>query len=325
MASNPQRGAALVLAMLIVALVSAIAVAIGSDYQIQLRRASNHQLLSQAKHYLLGGEQLAMLALRTDLEQDADVDGYNDVWAQQSQPYPVTGGWLYGQVTDLQGRFNINSLLFGLSTDGQQAVPYTDAQRRFVNLLQAFPQLPISRTEAIEITEALIDWLDNNQDPTGFGGKEDSFYARENLTYRTADGPMVSPSELRAVGGISDQLWQLLQPHISVWPIDSQSININTLSAPVLAALNPAEQPLDFEVAQRWVEELRAQPVMDLNIFIQDARWSSPLQEQGLALKSEFFRYDGQVKLADSMMEMHSVLHRSNKTIVVIRRALGGL
>jgi general secretion pathway protein K len=322
---SQQRGAALVLALLIVALVSAIAVGMGSDYQIQLRRASNHQLLNQAKHYLLGGEQLAMLALRTDLEQDADIDGYSDVWAQQAQPYPVKGGWLYGQVSDLQGRFNLNSLLVGLTADGQQAVPYTEAQQRFVNLIQAFPQLPITRAEAIEITEAVIDWLDNNQDPTGFGGKEDSYYARENLSYRTADAPMASPSELRAVGGMSDQLWQLLEPHVSVWPSNPQTININTLSAPVLAALNPAEQPLDQEIARLWVEELQAQPVTDLSVFVQDARWASPLTQQGLALKSEFFRYDGQVKLGDSMMEMHSVLHRSSKEITVIRRALGGL
>jgi len=323
--SKHQTGAALILAMLIVALVSAVAVAMGGDYQLQLRRASNHQLLSQARHYLLGGEQLAMLALKTDAEQDSDLDGLTDIWAQQAQPYPVDGGWLYGRVTDLQGRFNINSLLVGLSLDGQQPVPYTDAQRRFVNLLRSFEQLPLSRPEAIEMTEAVIDWLDNNQDPTGFGGKEDSYYVRENVTYRVADAPMVSPSELRAVGGMSDELWQLLQPHVSVWPMDAKALNINTLSAHVLASLNPGEQPLEMEVAQAWVEELQAQPIDDLTIFIQDARWASPLAQEGLALKSEYFRYDGQVSLGESKMEMHSVLHRSGTEIAVIRRALGGL
>lgn len=322
---STQTGAALVLAMLIVALVSALAVAIGSDYQLQLRRASNHQLLAQAKQFLLGGEQLAMLALKTDAEKENDTDSMGDIWAQQAQPYPVKGGWLVGTVADLQGRFNLNSLLIGLASDGQQSVPYTEAQRQFVNLLMAFPQLPVSRAEAIELTEGVIDWLDNNQDPTGFGGKEDSYYARENLTYRTADAPMVSPSELRAVGGMSEDLWQLLKPHVSVWPDTVAKTNVNTLTAPVLASLNPGDQPLDLNAAQAWIEEIYSSPLDDLAAFVEDARWSTKLNAESFALKSEYFLYDGQVSLGDSMMEMHSVLHRNGENITVIRRALGGL
>lgn len=324
---NKQCGAALVIAMMVLALAATIAVAVSSDYQLQLRRAQNHQTLEQAKHLLLGAEQLAMLALFADSRSDSPIDGGQDIWAQPPQPYPVDGGWMLGSVGDLQGRFNLNSLLVGLRDSQTEpvSVPYTPAQRHFVKLLLSLPELKLTRPQAIEMTEAVIDWLDANQQPTGFGGKEDDYYLSEGQRYRTADHAMVSPSELRAVGGFTNELWQLLQPHVSALPINDTGLNVNMLTAPVLAALAPGDEPLALDSAQAWVDELRMAPLQDIQLFVTDARWETPLPAEGLQLTSDFFIFSGQVKLGDSVLEMTSVLHRNNQQLSVVQRALGAL
>jgi len=325
---NRQRGAALVIAMMVLALAATLAVAVTSDYQLQLRRAQNHQTLEQAKQLLLGAEQLAMLALQTDARSEENaIDGGQDIWAQPPQPYPVDGGWMLGSVTDLQGRFNLNSLLVGLkdTQTEQVTVPYTESQQRFVKLLLSVPELRLTRAQAIEITEAVIDWLDANQRPTGFGGKEDDYYMGEGLTYRTADRAMISASELRAVAGVNEELWQLLQPHVAALPEVEAGLNVNMLTAPVLASLAPGDEPLALETAMLWVDELRAEPIEDLQIFVTDARWESPLQPEGLQLTSDFYQFSGQVKLGSSVLEMASVMYRKNEQPIVIQRALGAL
>lgn len=324
---HTQRGAAMVIAMMVVALAATIAVAVGSDYQLQLRRAQNHQTMEQAKQLLMGAEQLAMLALLADKRGDSPIDGGQDIWAQPPQPYPVDGGWMLGSVNDLQGRFNLNSLLVGLRDTQTElvTVPYTAAQQRFVKLLLSLPEMKLSRAEAIELTEAVIDWLDSDQRPTGFGGKEDDYYLGDGRSYRTADRAMVSASELRAVGGVSEELWQLLQPHVAALPLNEVGINVNMLTAPVLASLTPGDEPLALDSARAWVEELRAEPLEDIQLFVSDARWESPLPPEGLQLSSDFFLFNGQVKLGDSVLEMVSVVYRQNEQLSVIQRALGAL
>jgi general secretion pathway protein K len=324
---NRQRGAALIIAMMVLALAATIAVAVSSDYQLQLRRAQNHQTLEQAKQLLLGAEQLAMLALLTDSRSDSPIDGGQDIWAQPPQPYPVDGGWMLGSVVDLQGRFNLNSLLVGLRDTQTEpvAVPYTAPQQQFVKLLLVLPELKLTRAQAIEMTEAVIDWLDANQQPTGFGGKEDDYYLSDGLSYRTADHAMVSASELRAVGGVSEEMWQLLAPHVTALPMDTAGININMLTPPVLASLAPGEEPMALEAASAWVDELRSEPLEDIQLFVSDARWETPLPPEGLQLTSDFFQFNGQVKLGDSVLEMTSVIYRKNQQLSVVQRALGAL
>lgn len=326
-AMNRQRGAALIIAMMVVALSAAVAVAVSSEHMLQMRRSENHQVLEQSKQLLLGAEQLAMLALYTDSQSDSDIDGGQDIWAQPPQPYPVDGGWMIGEILDLQGRFNINSLLIGLRNSETESVtvPYTVAQKRFVKLLMSLPEFRMSREEAVALTEGVIDWLDSNQRPTGFGGKEDDYYMAEGLTYRAADHAMVSPSELRAVGGFSDELWQVLSPHIAALPQYETALNVNMLTPVMLASLTPGEEPLPLESAREWVEELRQQPINDLQLFVGDARWDTPLAADGLQLQSHFFLFSGQVKLGTSVLEMESMLYRQSSKPSVVQRAFGEL
>ena len=115
---NPSRqsGAALVVALLIFALCAALLVSIEKEGQLFYQRMANGFQGQQTYAYLLGAEQLAFNLLQLDNELDAQTevprDTLMEVWAEQSPPYPLDeGGYLVGRLEDLEGRFNLNTLV----------------------------------------------------------------------------------------------------------------------------------------------------------------------------------------------------------------------
>ncbi len=111
-----QRGAALIVALLVFAVASALMVGLQRDFTLQLQRGSNAFIAEQGWSYLRGAEALASTALRFDADQDRERgtarDDLTEVWASEATPYPLPeGGWLLGQLEDLQGRLNLNSLV----------------------------------------------------------------------------------------------------------------------------------------------------------------------------------------------------------------------
>ena len=65
-----QRGAALIVAMLVFALATTIVVAMSKEFTLLLKRGANSFAAEQAHAYLRGGEELAGLVLRQDMESD---------------------------------------------------------------------------------------------------------------------------------------------------------------------------------------------------------------------------------------------------------------
>ena len=83
-----QRGAALVVALLVFAIASALMVGLQRDFTLQLQRGSNSFLQEQAWVYLEGAENLAAMGLRLDAAQDTASDSPRDdlteLWAQEA-------------------------------------------------------------------------------------------------------------------------------------------------------------------------------------------------------------------------------------------------
>jgi general secretion pathway protein K len=103
---GPQRGAALIVAMLVFALVAALLVGLQRDFSLTLQRGTQQLFAEQAWAYLLGAEGLAQLALQADNREDALVDAPTDhlgeLWAQPATPYPLdAGGEMRGQIEEL--------------------------------------------------------------------------------------------------------------------------------------------------------------------------------------------------------------------------------
>jgi general secretion pathway protein K len=326
-----QHGAALVVALLVFALAAALLVGLQRDFTLQLQRSANHTMSEQVWAYFLGAEALAAVALRADVEADARtepaIDDLNEMWAQPPAPYGLDeGGWLSGQLQDLQGRLNLNSLAGG----GAEGSPrFTVEQKMMIRLLQSFEDVPVTLPEAMALTEAISDFIDPD-DTRRLEGAEDNSYRGGDFPYRAANRPLSSVSELRAVKGMTDPLYRALAPHVSVWPVEGAEINWRTATLPVLRAMNADDdlEPMPQLEAERLAEQRAQGALTDTDALLTDPFFAGRDTAQLAGMLTErtnWFLLISEVEIADRMRRLYSVLERNGRSITVLYRTDGEL
>lgn len=236
-APKHSRGVALITALLVVALVTIIAVGMAARQQVDIRRAGNILDGDQAYLFTLGVESWAQGVLAQDFRdgqtKNKVSDTLNEDWATALPPIEVAGGKVAGKIEDLQGRFNLNNLWVN------NAVSQPD--------LLVFQRLLANLHLDPDLVYAVIDWIDVNVDQLP-NGAEDLDYLDRKPSYRTANAPMVSSSELALVKGFTPEIVKALEPYVTALPLRAPigtgspvplatPINVNTAPAPVLAAL----------------------------------------------------------------------------------------
>lgn len=325
-----QRGSALVVTLLVFAIGMALIVPMYSEYTLFLRRHANSFIAEQAWAYLRGGEELASLLLREDLLEDEREgvvrDDLSELWAQQVPPYALDeGGWLTGRLEDLNGRFNLNSLL-GQPPAKQR---FTAQQEQFIRLLQTLEEPTVSEQDAILITESVVDWLDADSQPRDFGAEDDHYYA-VTPSYRAANREMMSVSELQAVAYVTPEIYAAIEPLLTVWTADLK-ININTAPAQVLRSINSTGdyRPLSAQEGESLLE-LRgeegfenAQAMLDSPVF-EDRQLSQELVAS-LGESGQYFLFSAEVDVADRISRLYSVLQRQQQQVRTLVRASGSL
>ena len=344
-----QRGAALVVALLIFAVAAALMVGLQRDFTLHIQRAANGFIQEQAWHYLLGAEDLAAIALRLDVEQDTareqPRDDLTEIWAQQAAPYALDeGGWLAGQLEDLQGRFNLNNLVVNNAgaengDAGNEAVPtaserFSPTQRQFVRLLQALEgdeagSALLSQVEAIALTAAICDFIDRDNEPRPQGAESES-YRGLTPSYYPANQALASISELRAVKGMTDAVFLALAPLVTVWPAVGSDLNVLTATLSVMRTLTAGDglEPLsqaDGELLIQGREQgdwESIESLLSLPIF---AGQDTADVESLITQHSDWFLLTAQVNIADREMRLYSVLERSQRSISTRFRSLGTL
>ncbi len=118
-----QRGVALIMAVLIVALATILAVNVTFRGMVDQRRAANLFALDQGFEVALGAEAWAADILRKDA-QDSQTDHFGEIWAKSMAALPIDEGvgTVEGRIEDMQGRFNLNNLVFSDGTTNETAV-----------------------------------------------------------------------------------------------------------------------------------------------------------------------------------------------------------
>lgn len=246
---NRQRGVAIITAMLVIALGSITMVAITASQQLDMQRERNEALIQQARTLGISGERFAAALLYRDFQAELrnNSDSLDDDWAQTIPPVPIDNASIKGCVVDMQGRFNLNNLV---NQAGVLQPQYAD---QFRLLLQEL-NIEVSKADAV------IDWVDEDINPTIPEGAEDDYYTGLEVGYRAANTPFVSVSELQLVKGFSSadaeqtEDYELLLPHISALPksADATAVNVNTATPEVLASLSEDQvKPIAADVS-RW-------------------------------------------------------------------------
>lgn len=324
MIHNKQRGAALLIVLMVVALVAIIATEMGARLQLQVQRASNIKSSNQAYWYATSAEEYARMSLVTLMEETSNKITLNQPWAQQFE-YPMEEGGISVTLEDMQSCFNLNALPNANQTNvnGQQP---TEAMSAFARLLQLTnEEIPSFTVDTVR--DSLADWLDND-DQMRIYGAEDSEYGSRAFPYLAANGQMSSQSELRLINGVEAAWLEELLPQVCVIPDNDQLvINVNTLSeerAPVLAALtglslSQALSIINARPLDGWddVATFLAEPdIAALNL--------QPEQTQWFSVTTEYFILHTKSRYNEATFAMTTVLNAAaSGKITVLRREFG--
>ena len=171
---------ALVSVMIVVAIVAGIGATVVVDQQYAMRRTANLLHGNQAFMHLLALETWGVEVLIDDKRQEREEDSLLEDWARVLPPVSADGGIVSGQILDLQGRFNLNTIY---TDTGANPVAYNT----LTCLLSRYAE-PESDPESI--ASALVDWIDPNQDVHNNRGAEYLDYLSADPSYRTASRPL---------------------------------------------------------------------------------------------------------------------------------------
>ena len=370
-ASLPRRqsGIVLILAMLIVVLVTSLVVSTSWRFELGMSRNENRWHGLQGRMVLEGGERLVgKLLLAEDANDPTDdggeADHLNEIW-NAPQTVPIDGGAITVELEDAQGRFNINLLALpkvpvtnkppgGADKDNPQEAlrcknnpelfdcQFTVAQRRFIRFLQVIPlnEQLLTPEEATAITQAIIDWVDPDNEVSGFGGAEQNYYSGSEVPVVVSNAPMTTISELSLVKGITAELYEKLLPYVIALPANGPGVaflNINTMPDIMFRMFNAKElqEPLDPEMGNLLARARNeksdpnfapGQGYQAPDEFVNDAVLvelnlnQNDFDAEQLVINTSYFIYSGDVMIGDKTRRGKSLLRRDGTVVKTLWR-----
>lgn len=196
MKSSRQRGTAVITALLMVGIASAIAVAMMSEQRITVFRANQISTAKQAYYYAEGATYWAKAFLETAKEFD-DLE-----WPLELQTTEIDDGRgrVHAQLFDYSALINVNDL------------SNADNKNNFMNMLADIEDL--DQDKATEIVRAVEAWVNASDGEDEF----ESYYLEQKPPYRAARQLMTSVSELRLVAGVSAKIYEQIDEKVSALP-----------------------------------------------------------------------------------------------------------
>ena len=224
-----QRGVALIVAILLVALGTIIAATVAYENAMAARRSTATFAFDQSIMIAEGAEALAAFGIRQFFQADPSNVYLGQGWDKPVGPMEVVPGvMLEASLEDMQGRLNLNNLV---GIDGTPDPVYVAAFTKLLELV------------GLETKWApmIVDWIDVDIVPQSIDGAEDSVYMGQTPPYRTPNRYITSTTELLALPGFGRDRYLALAPYIAALP-QSTKINVCTARDKVLDAFLPAGQ-----------------------------------------------------------------------------------
>ena len=294
MNNDPQRGAALIIAMVIAALAATVAMSLAANQQQWFASMTNRRDQVQAQALAQAGVQWARQILFEDAKSTA-IDTLAEPWAFPLPSTPLENGSIEGRIVDAQGLLNVNNLA---PTDSSINA---DAERaRFARLFTRLG-LPVASLDAI------ADWIDTDS-VTRPTGAEDGWYAQQSNPMLAANASVVRTAELALVRGLSATAATALAPYVTALP-SATRLNVNTAPGPVLATTLDG---LDAGGLSALLASRAQKPFTDI---ASDFRSRVPqgavlVNESGLDVKSNYFLVTVVARQGDTRAQARALLER---------------
>jgi general secretion pathway protein K len=274
--------------------------------------------VDQGFQVALGAEAWVADILQKDAKQSPKSDDYTEEWAMRIPPLPVDGGEVIGQVDDMQGRFNLNSL-----------VKWEQAKNQFVTddvAVERFKRLLDILKLEDKWAGVIADWIDADIDAGFPDGAEDPTYTGLQPAYRTANMPITRTSELLALAGFGLERYQRLEPYVTALPMGTP-INLCTAPPPVLDSLTAKQR--QYTMAVQSTAQTRKQrcfpTLQDLQAQLDAKEKTELIDGKVVSQTSSYFRTTVWVTIGTTQLTLYSLLYRQNNLVRPVQRSLGTL
>lgn len=297
-----ERGAALLTAMIIVAMVATLAGSMIWQQWRSVQVEAAERARTQAAWILSGALDWARLILREDA-RTGGADSLGEPWAvplaearlstflaaDRNNTDDGPEAFLSGSITDAQSRYNLRNLI-----KENQVVPEQLAVlQRLCEFIDVAPAVAVEIANGLRAAAQPMD--------QGAGS------AAPPLMPQTLD-------QLRWLG-IDPQALRRLRPYVELLP-GNTLVNVNTAPREVIAAVIDR---MDLAGAERLVQARQRSPFGGL----EDVRKVVPefeVSEKFVGVGSAFFEIRGRLRLQDRVLEERSLVERRGLEIVPLQR-----
>ena len=302
MTRRAQSGVAAITALLIVAVAASAAALTLAQQSAMLDQTMLVASRAQADVYAQAGLDWARGVLAQDAKA-SNADSLDEGWARPIAGMPVERAVVAGDIADEQGKFNLNNVI--------------DKTRRSEADIKLLRQLLAALDLAPDLADAVVDWIDGDDDLTSAAGAENAYYLGLPRPYRAANAPMMQVDELYRVRGFDARTVARLRPYVTALP-ERTAINVNTAPDLVVAAA--------FGVAREKVLPLLAErlktPYADKGLFLQRAGQAGLIAVNDFDVRSSWFFARIQVVQDDVQVDTGALLRRAagGSTAIIWRR-----
>jgi general secretion pathway protein K len=317
-ARKGERGMALLLVLMVVALLTTLLVEFAFSTLVDLRLTETFRDSTQAYYLAKGGINAGTMLLREDHNR---YDSLDEAWHQGISNYPVGHGSVSIQISDLGGKLAVNRLVEGNN-------PQTVMVDRFYRF---FSTVGLDRqADPAELTAALIDWLDSGDETyrelrvdgrvIPVAGAEAAYYRGLPRPYACKNGKLHTLDELALVKGFTPEVLRLVTPHLAV--NGEEAININTASVAVLMTLDPL---IDRPLAEKVVAYRANTPITGINNLesILPANVYSALRTlEGLGqlgVTSQLYRIEADALVNDGHRRMVAEVEKKSSRLLYLK------
>lgn len=310
---SSQRGIALLTILVMVALATILAATIAKRQTNTSENTGYLMRQDQSLLYAKSAEAFFSELLIQDSDNGGNIDHLQENWAKPMPAFPVENGFVSGRLLDESGKFNLNNLL---KADGS----VDDSARRWFEKLLQRVGLPA------ELSQAVIDWQDADDETTGAMGAESNYYQGLDPSYLASNTKFHQVEELKLVRGFEGKNYDLIAPYVTALP-EATKININTAAPLLLASIDPKidVKTVEQELKAKQAELTYFNSVEDLwklNAFSGIEPQNKTDAAAWLDSKSNYFTAQIEVVLSERKRQFSSAMMRKDKQVTVYSRSL---
>jgi general secretion pathway protein K len=286
---NNQKGIALVVTLLVVALLAAMVVEFAYGVYIGTNDLYNWR----------DAQRLSLMA-KSGVNVSAKVLSNKDLTAQYTEPVemPVENpfedfqGTVIIRIENEDAKFNMNAIVPANQNIGDENDPATP--------LNCFRRLLKALSLDVTIADRVVDWIDTDSESSG---PDDSEVDAKNAPFNSVD-------ELLLIHGISRKDYDTLLPYVTVSKQRALlRVNVNGAQSPVLQSLSDA---ITEEVAKEIIAARKSRPLTEIKF---NEITNTSLGSQRIATEGTIFSIRSTASSGGVKRIIETVLDTSNNTI----------